>query len=67
MATLLRSIVLAASVAATVAADPTQCSGHPDTGCGVPNWDIRWDMAASGYVYCCAYEPVYIGYNADQY
>jgi hypothetical protein len=29
-----------------------QCPNHPKTGCSPPKWDVRWDMAGSGYVYC---------------
>jgi len=32
--------------------DVTQCAFLPKTGCSLPQWDVRWDMAGSGYSYC---------------
>jgi len=61
----LSSLSLIAGVLSSlsVSAAVVQCPDHKDDGCIPPHWDVRWDMAGSGYIYCYETCPIEWLYN----
>ena len=49
-----RSVMLIVVIAVFVeyALCNINCYNPTNTGCSPPHWDVRWDMASSGYTYC---------------